>query len=197
MAKQNNKPLSKKDSPNRNSNKNKEEYDLERNFRKVNQFSRYNHKNYREETETGRNEYSSPHYRTIKSTDGIVGTPTNSGILEYTRLENQISEYSNKNESAHDNIRKDYEQKINDVSNEVKTKLSSSDFRWIISGLLGILVLLVGIVFKMSYAPLIQDVQDNKRNINSIDKSLNLLKSEQEYLKNDIDELKRTKTKSK
>lgn len=195
MTKQKNKPLSQKDSPNGNSNK--EEYDLARNFRKVNQFSRYSRKNYREETETGRNEYSSPHYRIIKSTDGVVNTSTNSGFLEYTRLEDQISEYSNKNESAHDNIRKDYEQKINDVSNEVKTKLSSSDFRWIIGGLLAILATLVTIVFTISYTPLIQDVQDNKKHINSIDKSLNLLQSEQKYLKNDIDELKKTKTKSK
>lgn len=195
MAKQKNKPLSKKDTPSRNSNK--EEYDLERNFRKVNQFSRYGRKNYREETETNQNENNSYHYRTIKSTDGAIGTSTNSGFLEYTRLEDQISEYSNKNESAHDNIRKDYEQKINDVSNEVKTKLSSSDFKWIIGGLLTILAVLATLVFTMSYAPLIQEVQDNKKKINSIDNSLNLLKSEQEHLKNDIDELKKTKTKVK
>lgn len=195
MAKQKNKPLSKKDTPSRNSNK--EEYDLERNFRKVNQFSRYGLKNYREETETNQNENNSYHYRTIKSTDGAIGTSTNSGFLEYTRLEDQISEYSNKNESAHDNIRKDYEQKINDVSNEVKTKLSSSDFKWIIGGLLTILAVLATLVFTMSYAPLIQEVQDNKKKINSIDNSLNLLKSEQEHLKNDIDELKKTKTKVK
>lgn len=195
MAKQKNKPLSKKDSPKKNSNK--EEYDLERNFKKVNQFSRYGRKNYREETETDRNEHSSPHYRTIKSTDGVISTSTNSGFLEYTRLEDQISEYSNKNESAHDNIRKDYEQKINNVADEVKTKLSSSDFRWVIGGLLTILAILATIVFTMSYAPLIQDVQDSKKNINNIDKSLNLLKNEQEHQKNDIEELKKIKIKPK
>jgi len=195
MVKQKDNPFSKKYSPKRNSNK--EEYDLERNFKKVNQFSRYSRKNYREETETDRNEYSSLYFRTIKSTDGVISNSTNSGFLEYTRLENQISEYSNKNESAHDSIRKDYEQKINDVSNEVKIKLSSSDFRWIIGGLLTILVLLATIVFTMSYSPLIQDVQDSKKNINDIDKSLNIIKSEQEHLKNDIDELKITLRKSK
>lgn len=195
MVKQKDNPFSKKYSPKRNSNK--EEYDLERNFKKVNQFSRYSRKNYREETETDRNEYSSLHFRTIKSTDGVISNSTNSGFLEYTRLENQISEYSNKNESAHDSIRKDYEQKINDVSNEVKIKLSSSDFRWIIGGLLTILVFLATIVFTMSYSPLIQDVQYSKKNINDIDKSLNIIKSEQEHLKNDIDELKITLRKSK
>lgn len=195
MAKQKNKPLSKKETPKGISSK--EEYDLERNFKKVNRFSRYGHKNYREETETDRNEFSPVHNRTIRSTDEVISSSTNSGFLGYTRLEDQISEYSNKNESAHDSIRKDYELKINDVSSELKTKLSSSDFRWIIGGLLTILAILATIVFTMSYAPLIQDVKDSRENINNIDKNLNLLKSEQEHLKNDIDELKKTKTKPK
>lgn len=97
----------------------------------------------------------------------------------YFRLEDKISDFSSKNESAHSDLRKEFETKLGNIANDVekcKEQLHSKiDFSLLIKIIIGFLTgisVIIGGWYTISYSPLISNNDKQSDDIHSLDKRL-------------------------
>ena len=97
----------------------------------------------------------------------------------YFRLEDKISDFSSKNESAHSDLRKEFENKLGNVANDVekcKDQLHSKiDYSLLIKVIIGFLTgmsAIIGAWYALSYSPLISNNDKHSEYIHSLDKRL-------------------------
>lgn len=175
------------------------EYDLEKNIKKINSYSRSrrngNDKLHNHITDSGENE------QTAFLRNGYIETPQTSSLLRtgdhgawdsYTHLDEKITDFKYKNDQAHTDLRKELETKIKD-SNAVcqesikECKKAISDclpkqwYNWTIVGLVAI----ASIWYMFSYIevhPLPQKVNDLNKQIRTIEKRIDSLKKDTVFM---------------
>lgn len=173
--------------------KDSDNYEVASIMRRMSSYSNHRHSSQHFNTGT----IDTPRYRPriISSNDEYGQETTGTASLEYMRLEDQISDYNTKNESAHETLRNDFDEKTNNLSSRIDDKLSISWFRWIIAGLVGAVILIVTIWINYSYDPLIKKVEKTSEDVRAVDKRVDQIDMKIEHLQNDLDELKITKEK--
>lgn len=153
-------PVEQKTIANTRSSQKENEYDISANFRKVRPYTKH-HSQSESSTEVINDGYARK--RSIHSMDDTssqtMGVPT---WERYDRLEDKISDFNEKNEVAHSNLRKELEQriensasnmseKINEIKGEIDKKLSVQWYKWTIAAL----VVFVGAIYTLSYSGLL------------------------------------------
>lgn len=153
-------PIEQKTIANTRSSQKENEYDISANFRKVRPYT----KRYSQSvpsTEVINESYTRE--RSIRSIDDIssqtMGVPT---WERYDRLEDKISDFNEKNEAAHSNLRQELERKIESSTNNVSEKIKELKesinkklpIQWY-SWTIGALVVFVGLVYTLSYSGLL------------------------------------------
>lgn len=133
--------------------------------------------------------------RTISNTDGYGKETTGTASLEFMRLEDQLSDYNTRNESAHESLRNDFEKKINNLLSKIDDKLPTSLFKWIIGGLVTAVLLIVTGWINYSYDPLIKNVEKTSEDVRCTDKRVDQIDIKIVHIQNDLDELKVSKDK--
>lgn len=158
------------------------EYDLAKNFSRINSFSKQSRKrssqacSHYETTDYNPREYENPRI-VEQSTISPNQTSSAIGWNEYTKLDDKISSMTQENHKEHDELRKELESKMNnsisEVNDEVKelrnSKLSVQWYVWTIIGLVSI----VSVWFLLSY----QDVHSLPSQVNSIKQRLDNIES--------------------
>lgn len=146
------------------------EYDVSSNFRKVRQYTRQ-HTPSESSTEAQNKGYY--HRRSVRSIDDTMGQMTGVPTWErYDRLEDKISDFNEKNEVAHSNLRRELEDKIvsscnknsediKDVRNRIDSKLSKQWYTWTIIGLVAIATLF----WKFSYSEIVSFVDSAEKRL--------------------------------
>ena len=105
---------------------------------------------------------------------------TGSAFSEYIRLDDKLADYSTKNEDAHQSLRKEFEGKIERNEDKIEHKIkelndsiggcvSASWFKWILGGLLAILVVICTIWYTLAYAPTLDKVEKLQDRVNLIE----------------------------
>lgn len=176
------------------------EYDLEKNIRKINSYSR-SRRNSKDRfrnhiTDSGENEESD--FRR----NGYIETPQTSSPLRtgehgawesYTRLDDKITDFNYKNNQAHTDLRKELETKIKDSNTacqdsikECKDEISKClPIQWYIWTIVG-LVAIASIWYMFSYIevhPLPQKVEDLNKQIRTIEKRIDTLKKDTVFVR--------------
>ena len=123
---------------------NQEDYDLKRNFYKLNRFRSSNDYQTRGDEEV--EERYCPPVDSSYSQETEYNTVTNQIGDTYFRLEDKISALSDKNDAAHDSLRKELEGKIEKVKTDFEqhSKDKKEDRKWIIGTAIAIVIAIVG-----------------------------------------------------
>lgn len=180
------------------------EYDLESNFRKIRAYTQRTRKKNPSHGVTDSSEnFNRKRYQEnyIDSSDPTsLQTASGSSFWDsYCRLDDKISDYKEKNEAAHSDLRQELEQKINDSENkqnerivEINNKLGGLDnkiderlsiqwYRWTIGGIVAI----VTIWFVFSY----KEVSQTPRQIQSIENKIDFIEKNMQKNDNHLDSL--------
>lgn len=178
------------------------EYDVKERIRKFHPYNSRKQNGYSASTNSFSNLETSPSGRVVNSTVSI-STPTDTGSLynEYTRLDDKITNYSNQNELAHNDLRKELENKIEkakgDVENSInkvldllKDKLS---YKWFAAAVT-VLVFIAGTIYTLSYSRQSEDVEKSIVEISNIKQENAKMQKDIEYIKKDIEEINRRNT---
>lgn len=171
------------------------EYDLERNIKKINSYSknrRYREKSQDYITDSGENEelcsQGSGFIETPHATSMPLRTGDHAAWESYTRLDDKITDFNYKNDQAHTALRKELEAKIKDsiapvvdsikeCKDDISKCLSVQWYIWTIIGLVAI----VGIWYMFSYInvhPLPGQVQEMDKRLNSIERKIDMIQSD-------------------
>jgi len=120
-----------------------EEYDLKKSFSKLNQYRSSN--NYQTVTDNERENRPLPNNSNL-SHEQIYGALTNAVGDTYFRLEEKISALSDKNETAHGDLRKELESKIDKLKVDIEKRIDEikSDKKWLIGLVVTIVLAIVG-----------------------------------------------------
>ena len=123
---------------------NQEDYDLKRSFSRLNRFRSSNYYQTRGDEELEERYY--PPVDSSYSQETEYNTVTNQIGDTYFRLEDKISALSDKNDAAHDSLRKELEGKIEKVKTdfEQQSKDKKEDRKWIIGTAIAIVIAIVG-----------------------------------------------------
>ncbi len=149
---------------------NSDDYDLKKNFQKVNSKSK-THKRNREETYyTDSSLFSRGNINDTDLSEPV--TRSDSPSWEYTRLEDKISSYDKSNLEAHNDLRKELEGKIGKVDDKLNNYLS---MRWY-KGTISALVALVSIFYLFSYSSIVQLPEKVRKIEGNIEKIENKIK---------------------
>lgn len=145
-----------------------EDYDLKQSFSKL---SRYHSTNGAQTDLNNTQEQGNTPINSIIDND-FVASPTNPLTSTYFRLEDKISDLSNKNDKAHDDLRKELEGKIDkaktDVAEQIKNvetqiKDKKDNWKWIVGIAATIIIPLLGyIVYPY------QKTNDNQQKITDV-----------------------------
>lgn len=184
------------------SNSNATEYDVKERIRKFHPYNSRKQNEYSASTNSFSNLETSPSGRVVNSNVSI-STPTDTGSLynEYTRLDDKITNYSNQNELAHNDLRKELENKIekakgdveisiNKVHDLLKDKLS---YKWFAAAV-AVLVAIAGIIYKLSYARQSDDIEKSAIEISNIKQENSKMQKDIEYIKRDLEEIDQRNT---
>lgn len=124
---------------------NQEEYDIKRSFSKLNQYLSSN--NYQTLLENEQKKYGPPIDNSC-SQESDYHSVTNQVGDTYFRLEDKISALSDKNDAAHNSLRKEFEEKIvklkTDFEQQIKDKKENR--KWIISTIVAFIIAIIGYV---------------------------------------------------
>jgi hypothetical protein len=124
---------------------NQEEYDLKRSFSRLNRYRSSNF--YQTMVDEEQDSYSPPVDSSMPKESGY-NSITNQFGDSYFRLEDKISALSDKNDAAHDSLRKELEGKIDkakvDVEQQIKDKKENR--KWIIGTIIAIIVAIIGYI---------------------------------------------------
>ena len=158
------------------------EYDLEKNIKKINSYSR-NRRSSKEKphyhiTDSGERENMNSRINDFIEAPHVPSNPILTGNLSawdsYTRLDDKITDFNYKNDQAHTDLRKELESKIkdsiNDCNNAISNLLPKQWYVWTIVGLVAI----VGIWYMFSYI----EVHPLPSKVNDINKRLHLIEKE-------------------
>ena len=165
------------------------EYDLWQNLHRVNSLSRGSRQ---------KSQYSYPQTESTRYEDDFENTGAIKEIVDtspqtktggmswdtYLRLDDKITNFDEKNNLAHNELRRElevkikeavspYEDRLNSIDHKLENRISNNTFYWVIGGLLTILCVIVGIWWSISYSDIYQLPQD-----------INKIKSDIEQLKN-------------
>lgn len=126
-------------------NQNQEEYDLKRSFSRLNRYRGSNPYQTRGEEEQ---ENYNPPVDSSFSRNIEYNTVTNQIGDTYFRLEDKISALSDKNDAAHDSLRKELEGKIEKVKTDIQqeNKDKKENIKWIIGTIIAIVVAVIGYI---------------------------------------------------
>lgn len=148
------------------------DYDLDKSFKKVSSYtrrtSRKSHQDQTTDFSTDNKRYQN---RIIENNDELGDKTITNPWDVYTRLEDKLSSFSEKNDEAHRSLRQELELKINLVDNKCDKKMSLSLFEWIIGGILTIAVIIVSIWWITSY----EEVSKLPREVQNINNRFNIL----------------------
>ena len=136
-----------------------EEYDLRQNFSRLNQYRSSN--TYQTDTNNEQSEYQAPINSNLRQ-DTFSAIETTGTIGDtYFRLEDKISALSDKNDTAHNSLRKELEGKIDGVRQDVEKHSQNIQLyrRWIIGIAVTIIITIVG-YFIRSYQK-INDIHED------------------------------------
>ena len=170
------------------------EYDLEKNFRKINSYSRNRRnkgKSYNPITDSRDSDNSnlgSQYVETPINTSFLQRTGDGSAWDSYARLDDKITDFNYKNDQAHTELRKELESKIKDsiatlvdsikeCKDDIFNRLSTQWYIWTIIGLVAI----VTVWYIFSY----QDVHPLPRQVQEIDKRLNVMEKKIDIIVSD------------
>lgn len=102
----------------------------------------------------------------------------------YFRLEDQMSAFRDKNEVAHNDLRKEIDSKISgilkdvsEINNSIAKKVSIGTFRWILGGIVTAVITIATIWYILSYEPLIKKSETHTESIHDLDKRINTLEN--------------------
>ena len=155
------------------------EYDLEKNIKKINSYSRSRRsgkeKSHNHITDSGERENVYSHINDFIEVPHEPSNPILTGNQSawdsYTRLDDKITDFNYKNDQAHTDLRKELESKIkdsiNDCNNAISNRLPIQWYVWTIVGLVAI----VGIWYLFSYI----EVHPLPSKVNDIDNRLHLI----------------------
>lgn len=163
-----------------------QDYDLDRSFSKVRQYSRHTRKNLAIDGTCSDEEQANYSQRGLVSSNSSQYEEKTTGAPSwdrYDRLEDKFSSFSDKNENDHTNLRMELERKIEKVSDDVKEdlkelrqnvekKLPKQWYVWTIIGLVAI----VSLIWALSYREIVKIPNDVKEQEYKIDKLENELK---------------------
>ena len=179
-------------------NSNATEYDVKERIRKFHSYNSRKQNGYSASTNSFSNLETSPSGRVVNSNVSI-STPTDTGSLynEYTRLDDKITNYSNQNELAHNDLRKELENKIekakgdveisiNKVHDLLKDKLS---YKWFAAAVT-VLIAIAGIIYNLSYSRQSDYIEKSAVEISNIKQENSKMQKDIEYIKKDIEEIK-------
>lgn len=123
---------------------NQEDYDLKHSFSKLNRFRSSNHYQTRADEESDDRYY--PPVDSSYSQETEYNAVTNQIGDTYFRLEDKISALSDKNDAAHDSLRKELEGKIDKVKKDFdqQSKDKKENKKWIIGIVITIIIAIVG-----------------------------------------------------
>ena len=169
------------------------EYDLESNFRKIRPYTQRSRKKNLSHGVTD----SSEGFRRKRYQENYVDSSAPSSLQtasgssfwdSYCRLDDKISDYNEKNEAAHSDLRQELEQKINnsenkqnekigeinkklgDLDNKIDKRLSIQWYRWTIGGIVAIAT----IWFVFSY----KEVAEAPRKIQAIENKIDFIEKD-------------------
>lgn len=163
------------------------EYDLEKNLKKINAYSKNNqHKNRPHDFVT-----DSRNLDSNNSNSKYVEPPINSSVPQltgdnfawdsYTRLESRITDFDYKNDLAHTDLRKELESKIKESIKDCNESIEKRlPYLWYYLTIIG-LVAIVGIWYMFSYI----DVHPLPRQVQEIDKRLNVIEKKVDMMQSD------------
>lgn len=166
----NKQPKEQKSLANTRPSQNENEYDVSSNFKKVRQYTRQ-HTPSKSSTEVLNEGYYRG--RSVRSIDDISGQMTGVPTWDrYDRLEDKISDFNEKNEVAHSNLRRELEDKIvssfnknsediKEVRNRIDSKLSKQWYTWTITGLVAIVTLF----WTFSYSKIVSFVDSAEKRL--------------------------------
>lgn len=125
-------------------NNNQEEYDLKKNFSKFNKYR--TSEKYQTTSRDKRQIYSPPIDSIIPSDNMYDNTMTNQFGDSYFRLEEKITALSDKNDTAHDNLRKEFDGKIDKVRTELKGEIKDKkdNLKWKIGFVISVILAVIG-----------------------------------------------------
>ena len=179
-------------------NSNATEYDVKERISKFHSYNSRKQNGYSASTNSFSNLETSPSGRVVNSNVSI-STPTDTGSLynEYTRLDDKITNYSNQNELAHNDLRKELENKIekakgdveisiNKVHDLLKDKLS---YKWFAAAVT-VLIAIAGIIYNLSYSRQSDYIEKSAVEISNIKQENSKMQKDIEYIKKDIEEIK-------
>ena len=120
-----------------------EEYDLKHSFSKLNRYRSSNNYQTVTENEQGNNPLPNNNFMPHEQ---IYGSLTNTVGDTYFRLEDKISALSDKNETAHGDLRKELERKIDKLKIDIEKRIDEikSDKKWLIGIVVTIILAIVG-----------------------------------------------------
>ncbi len=123
---------------------NQEDYDLKRSFSRLNRFRSSNYYQTRGDEELEERYY--PPVDSSYSQEKEYNAVTNQIGDTYFRLEDKISALSDKNDAAHDSLRKELEGKIEKVKTDIEqqSKDKKENKRWIIGIAITIIIAIIG-----------------------------------------------------
>lgn len=123
---------------------NQEDYDLKRSFSILNRFRSSNYYQTRGDEELEERYY--PPVDSSYSQEKEYNAVTNQIGDTYFRLEDKISALSDKNDAAHDSLRKELEGKIEKVKTDIEqqSKDKKENKRWIIGIVITIIIAIIG-----------------------------------------------------
>ena len=166
------------------------EYDLEKNIKKINSYSRSRRSNkdksHSHITDSGDNEDSNSRGNGFIEAPHASSAPLLTGDYAawntYTRLDDKITDFSDKNAQAHIDLRRELESKIKDANTTFSESIKDCNdaiskrlpIQWYIWTIIG-LVTIVGIWYTLSYInvhPLPQKVEDIDKRLHSIEKKI-------------------------
>lgn len=129
----------------------KDEYSLQNSFARINP---YHSSNTYQTKDNDSQEYDQS-VQPVNNNFPNYGQNTNTGIVEpyYFRLEDKIEDLSNKNDTAHENLRKEIKHDIQSLADDVKDCISKKNF-WTVIGIIIPIILAIagGIVAQISLA---------------------------------------------
>lgn len=163
------------------------EYDLEKNIKKINSYSR-SRRNGKEKshyhiTDSGDRENVNSRINDIIESPHVSLSPpiltgNHAAWDSYTRLDDKITDFNYKNDQAHTDLRKELESKIKDsikdCNDDISKRLPIQWYVWTIAGLVAI----VGIWYMFSYIevhPLPSKVEEIDKRIHTIERRIDNL----------------------
>lgn len=156
------------------------EYDLEKNIKRINSYSRARRnskdKFHSHITDSGESEDFSPYRNGIIETPHVSSNRQRTGDYvawdSYARLDDKITDFNYKNDQAHTDLRKELESKIKDSIKECNDAISKRlHIQWYVWTIIG-LVTIVGIWYMFSYAdvhPLPSKVEGMNKRLHAIE----------------------------